>query len=245
MSAILVLTKNLLVEQTLQEQLQYLSYEVFCSVELFNLLKANDQYKERQNDYLRQLLANYQAVVLSETISDSEIQTLMPLVTANNRVLMRKLNSRPSKREEEQIKKSGVDGWIITDNSIDSLREQLVEKLAGYHKEEAKIVFLYPNQMESGDIVKLQGSLSNREKAVLDCLLKANGEIVSRDELCAYLWNEAPNNSHLSQASVLIKRIKMKLELAGYDPEMLKTIWGRGYLLVQSTLTNEYFMEAR
>lgn len=242
---ILILTKNLLVEQNLQKQLQYLSYEVFCSVELFERLMAREHYQETQSDIFKQLLINYQAIILSETLSDNEIQYLMPILTSKKSILLRKLCDKPSLKEEEKIKNIGINDWIITDHSIDYLREQLSEKLADYQKEEMNIVFLYPNQKETGDVSKLKASLSNREKSALSCLLEAKGEVVSREELCSCLWNEEPNNSHLSQASVLIKRIKMKLELAGYDPEMLKTVWGSGYLLAKSKLLNDFLFQTR
>ena len=245
MRPILILTKNLVIEQLLQEQLQYLNYEVFCSVELFDRLRVGDSQEGTPNEFLEHLLANYQAIILSETLSDSEIQALLPILQSKERILMRKLGGKPTTKEEEQMKKMGINDWIITDHSIDYLREQLSEKLAAYQKEEMNIVFLYPNQKETGDVSKLKGSLSNREKSALSCLLEAKGEVVSREELCARLWNDEPNNSHLSQASVLIKRIKMKLEIAGYDPEMLKTVWGSGYLLAKSNLINEFLVQTR
>lgn len=245
MKPILILTKNLVLEQELQQRLQYLNYEVFCTVELFERLLVQDYQEAVQKEWLEQFLTLYKTVIISETISDNEIQMILPVLQTKDHILLRKLNSAPSIKEEEQMKKLGINDWIITEHSIDHLREQLSDKLAVYQKEEANIVFFYPRKNTLGDLEKLKNSLSNRELVVLDCLLQAKGEVVSREELCISLWNEAPNNSHLSQSSVLIKKIKMKLELAGYDPETLKTIWGRGYLLVQSALTNEYLMQVR
>ena len=183
MRPILILTKNLVLEQDLQQQLQYLNYEVFCSVEVFDRLRVGDSQESTPNVLLEQLLANYQAIILSETLSDNEIQTLLPILRSNDRILLRKLGGRPSAKEEEQMEKMGITDWIIADYSIGYLREQLSEKLAAYQKEEMNIVFLYPNQKETGDVSKLKGSLSNREKSALSCLLEAKGEVVSREEL--------------------------------------------------------------
>ncbi|GCF94663.1 hypothetical protein NRIC_25540 [Enterococcus florum] len=55
--------------------------------------------------------------------------------------------------------------------------------------------------------------------------------------------NDEPNNSHLSQTSVLIKRIKMKLENAGFDPEMLQTIWGSGYRLSKGVFEKDFLVK--
>lgn len=245
MRPILILTKNLVIEQTLQQQLQYLNYEVFCSVELFDRLRTGASQDETPNGVLEQFLASYQAIILSETLSDGEVQTLLPILRSKDRILLRKLGGEPSAKEEEQMKDVGITDWLIADHSIDYVREQLSEKLAAYQTESMNIVFFYPNQQDLGDVEKLKASLSTREKSALSCLLEARGEVVSREALCARIWNDRPNNSRLSQTSVLIKRIKMKLELAGYDPEKLKTVWGSGYLLAKSNLINEFLVQTR
>lgn len=245
MKSILILTKNLVLEQALQERLQHLSYEVFCSVQLFECLRTCEYQEEAQIEWLEEYLTNYKVIILSETLSDSEIKGILPTLQARNGVLLRKLSSAPTKEEEEQLKGLGIDDWLVGDSSLDFLREQMSEKLKSFHKEDANIVFLYPEYTNDGNLKKLRTSLSNRELSALDCLMQAKGEVVSREELCACLWNEAPNNSHLSQASVLIKRIKVKLGEAGYDPELLKTIWGKGYLLSKNTLRNQNLRHMR
>ncbi|MGG5372130.1 winged helix-turn-helix domain-containing protein [Enterococcus sp. AZ196] len=245
MRPILILTKNLVIEQELQQRLQHLNYEVFCSVELFDRLRISEYDQKEQKEWLDQFLANYQVVIISETISDNEIQVILPNLRSEERILLRKLGAPPSAKEEEQIRALGLNDWITADQSIDVLREQLSEKLVTLPREEPNIVVLYSGQAKSGNIDNLKNNLSNRELTVLDCLIQAQGEVVSREALCTHLWNEAPNNSHLSQASVLIKRIKMKLEIAGYDPELLKTIWGRGYLLAKSNLSNSFSVQTR
>ncbi|MZJ91120.1 helix-turn-helix domain-containing protein, partial [Enterococcus avium] len=159
--------------------------------------------------------------------------------------LLRKLGSKPNAKEEEQLHSLGVIDWLVVDHSIDYLREQLSEKLAPYQKDETNIVFLYKNEsiQEMGNLVQLKRSLTKREQTTLDCLIQSKGSVVSREELCSQLWNERPNNSHLSQTSVLIKRIKMKLEIAGFDPEMIKTIWGSGYVLKKGVFEKDFLVK--
>lgn len=139
-------------------------------------------------------------------------------------------------KKEAQLKNSCFDGWISTDWSIDVLREQLAEKLPNNPKEERGIVFLYSNKKYPGDIVKLRGRLTKREKMLLECLVEAKGEPVSREEICSKLWHTLTTNSSLSQSSVLVKRLKSKLEMAGYDPEIIQTVWGRGYYLTKNSI---------
>lgn len=245
MKPILILTKNLVLEQELQKQLQYLNYEVFCSVELLEGLKASRRQTDTQNDTLQRYLLNYQAIILSETIADSEIRELLPILKSEKWGLLRKLGNKPNTNEEDQLKSLGVIDWLFTDQSIDYLREQLSEKLAPYQKDETNIVFLYKNEsiQETGNLVQLKRSLTKREQTTLDCLIRSKGGVVSREDLCSHLWNERPNNSHLSQTSVLIKRIKMKLEIAGFDPEMIKTIWGSGYTLKKGVFEKDFLVK--
>lgn len=246
MKPILILTKNLVIEQPLQQQLQHLNYEVFCSVDLLECLKSSVYQAEAKQEALKGYLLNYQEVILSETLADSEIRELLPILKSDKRALLRKSGNKPSASEEEHLKKLGVVDWLSGNQSIDLLREQLSEKLAPYQKDETNIVFLYKNEqaMPNGNLLQLKKSLTKREQTMLDCLIRSKGGVVSREKLCARLWNEAPNNSHLSQTSVLIKRIKMKLQIAGFDPEMLQTIWGSGYMLTQGVFDKDYLVKA-
>ena len=102
MRPILILTKNLLIEQQLQSQLQHLNYEVLCSVELLNQLKMSVQTmkdnEDGQRNFKRKLLINYQAIILSETISDNEIQELVSNIQLTKQVLLRKLVEEPGKK---------------------------------------------------------------------------------------------------------------------------------------------------
>lgn len=241
MRPILILTKNLMLEQELQLRLQHLNYEVFCSVKLYDYLRINNY---EQNDNLVQFMSNYQSVIISETISDSEIKLILPILKKNDWVIFRKFSSNPSEKKVEQLKNSRIDGWLGPDYSIDLLREQLSDKLSDDQHTEMNIVTLFSNQTDTRNIAQLKRSLSTKEKMMLDCLIEAKGETVSREMLCSNLWNDSPTNSHLSQASVLIKKIKMKLEMAGYDPEILQTVWGRGYYLTKSSLSKERFAQA-
>ena len=235
MRPILILTKNLLIEQQLQSQLQHLNYEVLCSVELLNQLKMSVQTmkdnEDGQRNFKRKFLINYQAIILSETISDNEIQELVSNIQLTKQVLLRKLVEEPGKKEKERLKDLGIFDWILVDNSINSLREQLSEKLSPYQGDESNIIYLYQDEGLTNDVTQLKRSLSRREKATLECLFNSQGKVVSREDLCTYIWNEAPSNSRLSQTSMLIKKIKEKMGKYGFNGETIQTIWGEGYVL--------------
>lgn len=71
--------------------------------------------------------------------------------------------------------------------------------------------------------------LSKKELLLFHCLMNSGTTVVSRTELCEYLWRESPTNSHLSQLSLLIQKVKMKLQASGIDYIQIDTVWGQGY----------------
>ncbi|MEO1771092.1 MULTISPECIES: winged helix-turn-helix domain-containing protein [Enterococcus] len=221
MGSILVLTKNLLVEQQLQEQLQRLNYEVYCSTEFLDQLLMGNA--------IDPIFPIYQAVILSETISNQEIQQILEHLLSQNRAVLRKFASDPSAKEKEQLKLIGIHDYLVEGNTLDQLREQLVEKLGtvGCYPHKTDLI----HQMKKRNLRDIKIKFSKMEKKTLQRLTESQGESVSRQEMCEALWNDVPNNSHLSQLSLLIKRVKHKLEKGGFEEEAIETIWGYGYRL--------------
>lgn len=222
MRSILVLTKNLLVEQRLQEQLQRLNYEVYCSVDFLNqLLVGND---------IEYIFNIYPTIILSETISNHEIQQILTNITGEDRAVLRKFGGEPTNKEKEQLKLLGIDDYIIEGDSLDQLREQLSEKLVKFENDWSKTLIIHQMKKKT-NLKDIKIKFSKMEKKTLQRLIESNGESVSRQEMCAFLWNDEPNNSHLSQLSLLIKRLKHKLVEEGFDEDIIETIWGYGYRL--------------
>lgn len=224
MRPILLLTKNLLIEQPMQEQLQYLNYEVFCSVELTKQLKISPHQQE--------MVQSYQAIIFSETLSDEEIRNLLVFIGNEESVLIRKFGRLPTAEEKEALPKIGVDTWICANQPIDLLREHLAENLENVQKGEAKnVVFLYQKDDFPRTLTDFKNGLTNMECKAFECLLASDGGAISREDMCKYLWGSTPNNSRMTQMSVLIKRLKEKLYNAGFREELIETVWGYGYKL--------------
>lgn len=222
MRLILLLTKNILVEQRLQEQLQQLDYEVLCSVQAFHQL--------RNKGHVR---IDHQVVIFSETITNREIAEILPKMVLGKLVILRKFSVAPSLEEQEQLRKLGITEWISDDIPSDQLRERLAEKMELLQQtaEEEQVSITQYSVMAEKLMEQFLKTLTKKEKKVFLYLQEANGEIVSREELCDYLWGEELNHSRMSQLSVLVKRIKQKLKETGFSEDLLRTIWGSGYCL--------------
>ncbi|MEO1770544.1 winged helix-turn-helix domain-containing protein [Candidatus Enterococcus ferrettii] len=222
MRLILLLTKNILVEQRLQEQLQQLNYEVLCSVQVFQHLRKEGR-----------VMVDHQVVIFSETISNKEIAEILPKLVSSNIVIFRKFSMAPSVEEQEQLKELGLTEWLTDNIPLDQLRERLADKMEEVQQteEEQRLSVYQHSAMTEKLREQFMKTLTKKEKQVFLYLQEVNGEIVSREELCEYLWQEPLGHSRMSQLSVLVKKIKQKLTASGFSDDLLRTIWGSGYCL--------------
>lgn len=224
MRPILILTKNLLTEQKLQEELQHLNYEVFCSASMLKQLRNNPNHL--------QITQSYQAIIFSETLTNQEVEKLRILARSEDSLFIRKFIQEPSDMEKQELTELGIDTWIHQGQTLDVLREHLAANLSSSHdSEDSKGIFLYNTERSPNTLAEFKKGLTKRELGTFECLLNSEGGLLSREALCSYLWKDEPNNSRLTQISVLIKRLKEKLKVAGFQEDLIETVWGYGYRL--------------
>lgn len=224
MKPVLILTKNLLMERRIQEQLQQLNYEVFCSVQMANHIRTISQSAK--------VVQEFQIIIFSETMTNTEIKRLLPLMTIENKLVVRKLADEPLEQEIKELKGIGIDTWICENQSLDYLRELLaVNLIENQKKENENIVFLYQTEDSPRTLNEFKNRLTKKERKAFESLLENEGRLVSRELLCKDIWQGASNNSRLTQLSVLVKRIKAKLNEEGFQEDLIETVWGYGYRL--------------
>lgn len=75
--------------------------------------------------------------------------------------------------------------------------------------------------------------LTPREYELLACLADHAGAPVSRTELLhdAWSWDNA-GDLKTKTVDMHIRRLRMKFERAGLDPQLIATVRGRGYALI-------------
>lgn len=221
MGHVLILTRNILSDGELQEKLQYLNYEVFCSASLFDYLIQQRSYPELMN--------HFHIIIFSETVSNAEINFLLPLFEGRKNLLFRKTGEASETDELLNTKE------IVTINlTMDSLREKLMDSkfrhsdVSNFKKIGAEYSF--------NDKIKIpeqlaQLNLSKLEEKVFNELYHSNGEVITREALCNKLWGTGVTNSHLSHLSSIIKKLRTKIEKMNLSDEAIKTVWGEGYQL--------------
>lgn len=229
MVSVLLLTKNILVEQKLQAKLQRLNYEVFCCSNMFYLLT--------QQARKLPMINYFDYIILSETISENELQQLLT-VLPESKIILRKLENDP----EGQLE--GIHGWISEESTIEELRESLCQWEKRPMTQEV-ILSLVGNRIGDGNETTSTGSLSlsKLERRALEQLYQADGKVISREELCECLWKDGATKSRLAQLSILIKKLRIAFKKDGVSGETVQTSWGEGYLLTSTAL--EYYEQER
>ena len=71
-------------------------------------------------------------------------------------------------------------------------------------------------------------NLTPREFELLACLMKNAGKVVSREDLLHDAWNWE-FITETKTVDTHIKRLRDKIEAAGYDPKLVETVRGYGY----------------
>lgn len=232
MRPFLILTKNVLFEQKLQNRLQCLGYEVFCS----KILLEKMQHKIE----IEQIDKDFDGLIFSETISDNEAEEIFSDLHRIKH-FFRKVPSEPTEEEQESLNAIGYCGWLSDVQSLDQVRETLVFGLSDLIQQEQNqtLVFAQNGDLRQEKVQDIYRGLSHKERDFFQKLLEASGRMVSRSEMSQVLWNEAPNGSHLAQMSVIAKKIRLKLKEMGIEDDILETVWGKGYRLINGQLDAE------
>lgn len=74
--------------------------------------------------------------------------------------------------------------------------------------------------------------LSEKESGILAFLAQRAGHVVSRTQLIAGVWGLNPKGLTTRTVDMHITRLREKLGDDAADPQIVQTVWGRGYLFV-------------
>ena len=117
MNQVLILTRNVLAEQEIQQKLQSLNYEVYCSSKVFDTC--------RQNLEVREFFKLFQYVILSETICEMEVMELIPILKHHSAQVIRKVETNVTEADQRCLENEQLNAIISSSDSVDELRECL------------------------------------------------------------------------------------------------------------------------
>lgn len=227
MIRILLLTKNVLSEQELLQQLQRLNFEVFSSSSTLQSLIVSEDSAG---------LADYfSVVILSETISCREVQEILPRIVKEGRLIFRKANRSFVEEEKAMLGQDQITDWMFSDASAEELRELISSPFYNMALDNSSFQEFTQGQfskINSKQMENVLASFSASEFKVFQKLKQERGQTVGREELCELLWGEI-TQSRMVQLSSLIKNMRVKFEANDIEGEIIQTVWRKGYILKQ------------
>ena len=228
MSQVLLLTKNILSDQSLQEKLQNLNHEVWCSAQLVE--------QAQRFGMPPSLIQQFQIVIFSKTICDQEAGVLVGFFNRYSLAILREVGVLPSIEDQATWQKRGLHGFLLEDEALFDLREKLSQAQASASQPEAskRRIVPFPGGEAPRELSAMKIHLTGKERKLMDLLIEAQGELITRKQLCESIWPEGETPSNMSQLSCMINRIKRKFEAQGIEGKIILTHWGKGYQLSEA-----------
>ena len=146
--------------------------------------------------------------------------------------------------EYDRVKglKLGADDYIVKPFSIDELTariEAVLRRSPGRPSGQRTTTIAGREiDFERREIVLQSGvrrSLTEREHDVLSFLCSNAGRAVSREELLQTVWGLDPRGTHTRTVDMTIARLRETLDDEPTNPQVIKTVRGKGYMIVSST----------
>ena len=127
----------------------------------------------------------------------------------------------------------GGDDYVIKPFRIKELLSRIKSVLRRYQKDALDIVQIQHLEIHirEGKVYR-EGSevfLTALEYRLLMVFVNHQGQVLSRSQLLEGIWDVAGDFVNDNTLSVYIKRLREKLEKDAAEPEIIKTIRGRGY----------------
>ncbi|MDT2613869.1 helix-turn-helix domain-containing protein [Enterococcus dongliensis] len=211
---LLLLTKVPLYEENFERQLKQLGNEVYCSTNVLTALKRGMIDKN--------FLNQFEGIIFSETLYDSEIQEIMKQLSQETIKCFR----RASESEHEGADFLPFDAWIPLDIDLCRLREiLLIAELSHMVNKGAAHVQQVAVKQKLSEL-----SLKLKQKEIVYYLIQAGDRTVPREEISQQIWEKAPTKSVLASLSKVVSKVNEKLENE-FGDEAIQTIWGQGYRL--------------
>lgn len=222
MKFVLILSRSVLSEEKLRRNLEFLGYEVFCSASVLNELLISKGSK---------WLNLFQIVILSETVSDVEMNHLLSIFGSKKLRVYRIENDPFEKSVIEEWEKLGVNGWLETQSSLTELRESLSENMSQLPDENLQQYFGEGAVDKNYQFELFFKTLSNKERELMSILYQNDGKVISREEVTEAVWGGEVTQSQLAQLSQITRKIREKMTRFSIDNRCLETSWGKGYSL--------------
>jgi DNA-binding response OmpR family regulator len=178
--------------------------------------------------------AEYDCVILDRMLPGKEgTEVVRDMRASGNATPVLLLTARDSVQDRVEGLDAGADDYLVKPFAFDELFARV--RALTRRTAEQKSAVLKEADLEldtAAQTVKRAGkeiSLSAKEYALLEYLLRNAGTVLSREQIIGHVWNfDFEGDSNI--VDVYIRYLRRKMD-DGFDPPLIHTLRGRGYML--------------
>ena len=126
---------------------------------------------------------------------------------------------------DDYIQKPYALSYLLAKIQVFLKRYYPEDKLDGVSVGRCEVDLKKEELYSAGERIKLKGM----EKKLLFYLLKNQGRTISKEELFQNVWQDSITGDNT--LNVHIRRLREKIEIDPNEPQVLRTVWGIGYML--------------
>ena len=179
---------------------------------------------------------NFDIVILDLGLPDDDGMELCKSIREKSNVPIIMLTARDMETDEVNGLSAGADDYVTKPFSLSVLRAR-VETV--FRRLDAKNQFIHSGKFRlDTDMCKLyqrdeEVPISGTEFRLLKYFMSNAGQILSKEQILAALWDNQGNFVDENTLQVNISRLRTKIEDEPKNPKILKTVHGMGYVWVK------------
>ena len=183
-------------------------------------------------DYL--MCTSYDAVILDIMLPGvSGLEILSRLRGSKNAVPVLLLTARDSIDDRVAGLDAGADDYLVKPFAFDELLARIRVLIRRNSKGVSNVFTVSDLTVDCDTRTVTRGgtpiSLSSKEFAVLECLVRQAGTVLTRDRISNHIWNyDYEGGSNI--VDVYIRYLRKKID-DGHDVKLIHTVRGAGYVL--------------
>lgn len=195
---------------------------------------AVDVAKDGEDGDFKARTAEYDVIILDLMLPKIDGLTLLQnwrTSGISTHVLI--LTARDSTEDKVRGLDLGADDYLTKPFSLEELLARLRALIRRGHQVKSPVIQVHDLEIDtSARAVRRAGrsiQLTPREYGLLEFLAFHQGKVVTRTMIWEHLWDEH-NESTSNVVDVYIRYLRNKID-KGFDPPLILTRWGEGYLL--------------
>lgn len=208
---------------------------LICEGITFALEKAG--FVVRQADSLRaaarQLEKSPDLVLLDVNLPDGDGRELLARIRLHSQVPVIVLTAKDTEKDMLAGFDAGCDDYVTKPFSLPILvkKIQAVLKRSGSRSGRLLLQGDISYDLEAHILCKKgqEVRLTATEQRLLELFLRHRGQVLTREQIVAEVWDTYENYVDENTLNVNIRRLREKLEDDAKDPQYIKTIFGIGY----------------